>query len=348
MTTKPFLSKAALSHAIHPRAMHLILLPTEQCNFRCTYCYEDFDIGRMRPELVRGVKTLVDRRIDDLLGISLSWFGGEPLAAKDIVFDVAEHVQRRCQERGVTNLGGHLTTNGYLLDLATVERLCAAEQRTAQISLDGLGAVHDRSRPLASGRGSFRRVWDNLLAIRASRHDFRVSLRIHVGVAEEAETAELCREINRQFGGDPRFSAYLRLIANWGGANRDSIKSLSGPAGREAVARLARLLTDIDHNGVLVRADGRVGRCTVALDDPRNTVGHLDESGRLRVDSDKLRPWLAGLAELDSDLLACPYGGVRGGPKTSVAPAAGVQTIVLPPRWRARGDLPAGTTVGAT
>ncbi len=130
------------------------------------------------------------------------------------------------------------------------------------------------------------------------------------------------------------------------------------------MARLARLLTDIDHNGVddgeqyicyaarpntwLVRADGRVGRCTVALDDPRNTVGHLDESGRLRVDSDKLRPWLAGLAELDSDLLACPYGGVRGGPKTSVAPAAGVQTIVLPPRWRARGDLPAGTTVGAT
>lgn len=22
--------------------LHLILLPTEQCNFRCTYCYEDF------------------------------------------------------------------------------------------------------------------------------------------------------------------------------------------------------------------------------------------------------------------------------------------------------------------
>jgi uncharacterized protein len=362
MKAKPYLSKASLSDAVHPRALHLILLPTEQCNFRCTYCYEDFDLGRMRPELVRGIKTLVDRRIDDLLAVSLSWFGGEPLAARDIVFDIAEHVQRRCQARGVTNLGGHLTTNGYLLDLATVERLCAAEQRTAQISLDGLGAVHDRSRPLASGRGSFQRIWDNLLAIRASGHDFRVSLRIHVGAAEEAETAELCREINCQFGGDPRFSAYLRLIANWGGANGDRIQSLSATAGRAAVTRLARLLTDIAHNGEddgeqyicyaarpntwLIRADGRVGRCTVALDDPRNTVGHLDESGRLRVDNDKLRPWLAGLAELDSDLLACPYGGVRRMPEAAAAPAAGVQAIALPPPWRGKGKLPTVTAVG--
>ncbi|MBI5658869.1 MAG: radical SAM protein [Nitrosomonadales bacterium] len=324
----PFLSEAALSDALYLKVLNLILLPTEQCNFRCTYCYEDFEAGKMRPELVHSIKMLVDRRIADLQAISLSWFGGEPLVAKDIIFDIAEHVNLRCRETGVQNLGGHLTTNGYLLDIGTVERLCAVEQRSAQISLDGLGAAHDRSRPLASGKGSFGRIWDNLVAIHNSEHDFHVGLRVHVGAADLAETENLCREINRQFGGDPRFTFHFRLVSNWGGANKDSIHPMDEELGRATVKQLERLLTDIPNNcgqeddvqyicyaakpnTWLIRADGRVGRCTVALNDPRNTVGNLDERGFLRVDKEMLRPWMAGFKDIDSQLLSCPYTGVR-------------------------------------
>jgi len=39
------------------RSLQLILMPTEACNFRCTYCYEDFNHNQMRPELVRGFST---------------------------------------------------------------------------------------------------------------------------------------------------------------------------------------------------------------------------------------------------------------------------------------------------
>ncbi len=31
----------------------LILMPTEQCNFRCTYCYEDFAIGKMSKSTIQ-------------------------------------------------------------------------------------------------------------------------------------------------------------------------------------------------------------------------------------------------------------------------------------------------------
>jgi len=31
----------------------LILLSSEQCNFRCTYCYEKFELGRMQAPVVR-------------------------------------------------------------------------------------------------------------------------------------------------------------------------------------------------------------------------------------------------------------------------------------------------------
>lgn len=52
--------------ALSSDRLHLILMATEQCNFRCVYCYEDFAIGRMRPWVVEGVKNLVATRIADI------------------------------------------------------------------------------------------------------------------------------------------------------------------------------------------------------------------------------------------------------------------------------------------
>jgi uncharacterized protein len=125
---KPFHSRAAFSEAVEPRTLHLIILPTEKCNFRCSYCYEDCAIGKMSSALLGGIKRLVDHRRDDLLGVGVSWLGGEPLLAMDIVFDISEHVDRRCAQQNVTNFGGGLTTNGYILTPKVMQRLVACGQ----------------------------------------------------------------------------------------------------------------------------------------------------------------------------------------------------------------------------
>ena len=49
------LSKARLQECLASNVLHLILMPTEACNFRCTYCYEDFKLKRMAPAVLRGV-----------------------------------------------------------------------------------------------------------------------------------------------------------------------------------------------------------------------------------------------------------------------------------------------------
>ena len=54
----------------------LTLMPTEQCNFRCTYCYEDFSIGKMKEDVIRGIKNLLKQRIPTLKYLNISWFGG--------------------------------------------------------------------------------------------------------------------------------------------------------------------------------------------------------------------------------------------------------------------------------
>ena len=50
------LTEVALS--LSSRRLQLILMPTEQCNFRCTYCYESFSNGRMSQEVQDGVAAL--------------------------------------------------------------------------------------------------------------------------------------------------------------------------------------------------------------------------------------------------------------------------------------------------
>ncbi len=52
-------NKKHIDRLINPEVMELILYPTEQCNFRCTYCYENFDIGKMSESVQLSVKKLI-------------------------------------------------------------------------------------------------------------------------------------------------------------------------------------------------------------------------------------------------------------------------------------------------
>ena len=76
-----------VSRSLDPRALNLILFPTENCNFRCTYCYETYNGGLMPDAVVSGIKKLLVARAPDLDDLSIGWFGGEPLLAKTLVYD---------------------------------------------------------------------------------------------------------------------------------------------------------------------------------------------------------------------------------------------------------------------
>jgi uncharacterized protein len=101
----------------HFRSNHLnlIILPTEACNFRCTYCYETFENRKMPRPVVTGIKSLIDRRGTDLDELEISWFGGEPLLALDVITEISKHALHVAKTEGFTFRSG-MTTNGYFLD----------------------------------------------------------------------------------------------------------------------------------------------------------------------------------------------------------------------------------------
>src|SRR5690242_21908734 len=71
--------------------LNLIILPTEACNFRCTYCYETFENKKMSRSVVTGAKSLISARAGDVDAFDIGWFGGEPLPAKDVLTDIIKH-----------------------------------------------------------------------------------------------------------------------------------------------------------------------------------------------------------------------------------------------------------------
>ena len=322
--TRASLLQQEMMSAFCSDSLHLILLPTEHCNFRCAYCYEDFAVGRMRPETVLAVKRLIDRRLDDLQSLSVSWFGGEPMLARGVVEDISEHiVQARAEQPNPLHYIAAMTTNGYLLENTRVERLAELGVRLFQISLDGPEALHDRTRLRADKKGTFAKIWHNLLAIRDGNAPVDILLRVHLTPANLPVMPEFLTQVRETFLSDRRFKVLLKAVEHLGGPNDATMEILPMDAQARIIGELEKIVRDgVDPdavfsspeicyasrpNSLVIRADGRVGKCTVALADDRNTLGQLLPDGSLQIDQTRLRPWLHGWASGDLEALACPY-----------------------------------------
>jgi uncharacterized protein len=325
LVNNPEIKSRIVAEALTSEKLELILLPTEQCNFRCTYCYEDFAIGKMRPAVVTGVKALVNARVASLAHLHFSWFGGEPLAAYDVVKDISQSAKTVCDEAGV-RFTGEMTTNGYTLSQARVIELASLNMKKYQISLDGAEEDHNKTRLRADGSGTFARIWENIRGYQAVQQSGDVEgahamLRLHLHPNNLPRFTELLDRIESEL--DPKyFSIYLKNITHLGGPNDDKIEIFKSRAAFADIVhgfykRLAPFMGKGDPNFVyvcyagkansfLIRADGRVGKCTVALADTANTIGEILETGELQLDGGKLSPWLHALGSMDINDLRCP------------------------------------------
>lgn len=326
------INKKLIYASFSSKALELIIFPTEQCNFRCVYCYEDFSIGKMSRDIVSGIKALLARRATELRVLQLSFFGGEPLMAADIVEELCDTARSLAERSPDLRYSASATTNGALLTRARFERFHELGLRHYQISLDGYGAVHDATRRRANGNGTFDQIWKNLKAISRSDRDGSIMLRIHLLPHNIPSVLELLDQIQCDLA-DPRFKLFFKPVGHWGGPNDGQFDILKASSAEfEAAmhvikARLVGMSNPVIENGpdaaglpeicyasransLGIRADGRIAKCTVALNDPRNAIGQILPDGRLEIDREKLAPWLRGFEGFDLATLGCPLAGL--------------------------------------
>ncbi len=198
--------------------LELILLASEDCNFRCTYCYEDFRKGTMRPEVRAGIRNLVESRLDVLRELNVSWFGGEPLYGLEAIEELAPYFAEVAERHGL-DFFSHMTTNGYLLTDEIAGRLLSWRITHFQITLDGLAEDHDRSRAARDGSSTFQRIFENLVAMSSRKEDFTVVIRVNFDTENAPHLEAFLRLLYTHFSHDDRFELAFHATGKWGGAN---------------------------------------------------------------------------------------------------------------------------------
>jgi uncharacterized protein len=307
--------------------LELILLASEDCNFRCEYCYEDFARGTMQPWVRAAVKKLVEKRLDKLRSLSVSWFGGEPLYGLAAIEELAPFFVEITKEHGV-QFSSRMTTNGYLLSPEVADRLLSWQIQNFQVTIDGTPEDHDRSRPARDGQGTFWTIFENLKALRRRTGKFQVDLRVNYDRHNHSRLDGFLEMVKAEFSGDARFRLLFRAVGQWGGPNDEALsvcgtdesRRISQELKQEARRRGLNVADDIrDVKGMgsqvcyaarpynfIVGASGKLMKCTIDLDKhDRNVVGRIEPDGGLKLDLDKFALWTEPAFEKDGKCQKC-------------------------------------------
>ena len=156
-----------------------------RCNLKCKHCYSisgdvDFPGELSTAEVFSVMEDLKAARVPVLI---LS--GGEPLLRPDIF-----EISRQAKAHGFY-VG--LSSNGALIDADNIRRIAEIGYDYIGISLDGIGATHDRFRGKA---GAFEASLNGVRLCRA--HGLKVGLRFTMTMDNHAELADVLELAKRE------------------------------------------------------------------------------------------------------------------------------------------------------
>lgn len=299
--------------------LQLIILPTEKCNLRCRYCYEDFAQGNMSDDTISGIKAVLSSRISSLTHLQIGWFGGEPLLNFKAIREICSFVNNNALPS--LTFRSSISTNATLLSRERFTELLTLNVRDYQITLDGDQKEHDSTRVAKNGKGTFSKIWDSLISLKEFDGDYNVRLRIHLTKQNINSQRNLLKKIASEFGLDNRWSVHIKKIeqlsSNFNAKSLLLDEASSLQAITDHAISLGLSVADADDpvcyaakpNSFVIRANGVVSKCTVALDDPVNDIGRISKDG-LSIDSSKYAQWILPIIDNNLKDAACPLHAI--------------------------------------
>ncbi|WP_051226675.1 radical SAM/SPASM domain-containing protein [Butyrivibrio sp. MC2013] len=141
----------------------LTIAPTADCNFRCIYCYEKdkYSSCMMDRKTIESIINFVLLKANDIKTFHVSWYGGEPLLALDVIERLSNQFIQISHEHNISYSAG-IITNGYLLTEENAKRLAKCQITDCQVTIDGSEQQHNINRPLLSGEGTYTVIINNI------------------------------------------------------------------------------------------------------------------------------------------------------------------------------------------
>lgn len=202
-------------------SLSLTIAPTSDCNFRCIYCYEKDAIKpcyiTLETELC--IIKYIEKYAKTLSFLSVTWYGGEPLLAKDSIKRLSNEFHKICKENNVIYVSD-MVSNGYLFNDDSIAFLNESSITALQITLDGNENTHNVRRPLLGGKPTFDKIISNLEVLIES--NCKVTIRINVDRSNMNEVNYIVDELeNRKIL--ERVMVYLAKVENINQTYKDSM-----------------------------------------------------------------------------------------------------------------------------
>jgi uncharacterized protein len=134
---------------------HVSVLITEDCNFRCDYCFIKRNPKVMKEQTMKDLIDWMDTNNPKNVSPHIQFFGGEPLTEWDLMVSAIEYAQQKDRK---FRFG--VTSNGSLLNDERIEFLKTNDVGVL-FSIDGCKEAHNTHRKYPNGKQTFKDVIKN-------------------------------------------------------------------------------------------------------------------------------------------------------------------------------------------
>lgn len=299
--------------------LEITIIPTQNCNFRCQYCFEPEEYSVMSYDIAERILKYLKKNLMRYKELVIDWFGGEPLLGRDIVLYIMNEIKQLCREYGVV-LYSTMFTNGYELKRNLFEKLVDSGVRYFTICIDGNRETHNIQRPHKTDKDSYTRIVNNLLDIsqniKSNSDKFKILIRMNVSEQNVHTAKEFVKFYQENFGEDHRFNIVWQWVHNWGGERINETGLNEKLLGEDKCAELYEyslslgLISDEElsansgrefcgagkKNGFLIDCDGKLYKCYMAKTNPKTqdnaVLGFINSSGKLVIDDKINSQWV--------------------------------------------------------
>ncbi|MDD6261772.1 MAG: radical SAM protein [Clostridiales bacterium] len=290
------------------KELDVLLVPTNMCNFRCTYCFQSHADRIMTDDIEQRIIRFLEKKIPKSQIFRIGLFGGEPLLCTDTLLRILYSANEICKKNGIP-MAGEISTNGYLLTPDILEKFLRLRIFDFQVCVDGPKECHNKTRPHITDSDSFSVIMRNLKEIKSKvkSKNYRMTIRINLTPSAEAFLDDFLKELAAEFSDHPCFQIAIQCVRDWGGDSItcDQIVDDEPSRYKKWYERIRELgmsgagklyFTPFTYciayrkNGFIIDYDGKITKCTHATSEINN-VGHIDEKGNEHISEAKVAEW---------------------------------------------------------
>lgn len=188
---------------------------TNDCNLRCTYCYEQQNKQHMSLEIAKksidfGVNNAKENNYNQLL---ISFYGGEPLLRWEMIKEVIEYANELTDQEGIKILYD-ITTNGTLMNEDIMDILID-NNVSVRLSLDGNKDSTNKNRIMKNGKSAYDEIIKNIYLFK--KYESTTGKKVHVSMVINKNTyKQITNNIKSIIGlGFMYIDSVLNYLENW-------------------------------------------------------------------------------------------------------------------------------------